>query len=71
MPWCFSIVLEKQCSTSGAGCFLSIGPSMTEKKEKKKGGNNAMNHDLHDEVHDKWNVMRQNVQNPGYILCAG
>ena len=30
-----------------------------------------MNHDLHDEVDDKWNVMRQNVQNPGYILCAG
>ena len=30
-----------------------------------------MNHDLHDEVDDKWNIMQQNVQNPGYILCAG
>lgn len=62
MPWSFSIVLEKQCFTSGTGCFLSIGPSITEKQEKEKGeGNNAMNHDLHDEVGDKWNIIWQNV----------
>ena len=51
---------------------MSIGPSITEKKEKEKGeGNNAMNYDLHDKVGDKWNTIWKNVQNPGYVLCAG
>ena len=43
-----------------------------KKKEKEKGeGNNSMNYDLHDKVGDKWNTIWQNVQNPGYVLCAG
>ena len=40
---------------------------MTEKKVEAY----AMNHDLHDEVDDKWNSIQQNVQNLGNMLCAG